>query len=207
MAWKKDGNPTVYPIVSQNLSAINSSKRLEVKADGVTYEEAGEYTCEVYNGVDGMTAASATLEVICEYTFPSRFSVEIPSSTWRIYHAITWNAISRSLCYPCAFCCSIPPVVPEFTLKPKDTTVMEGKSVIFNCNATGIPTPGISWSYSDAGGLPPNSRQLSNGSLLVTDVRNTVDYEGTYSCNVSSRAGASIAHANLTVWSKYFLIK
>ena len=87
-------------------------------------------------------------------------------------------------------------------MKPKDTTVMEGKSVIFNCNATGIPTPGISWSYSDAGGLPPNSRQLSDGSLLVNDVKNTVDYEGTYGCNVSSRAGVSVAHANLTVWSK-----
>jgi len=79
--WKKDGKPAVYPIVSQNLSVINSSMRLEVKVDGVTYEEAGKYTCEVYNGVDGMTAESATLEVICEYTFPSRFSVEIPSST------------------------------------------------------------------------------------------------------------------------------
>lgn len=92
-------------------------------------------------------------------------------------------------------------------MKPRDTTVMEGNSVIFNCNATGIPTPEISWSYSGAGGLPANSRQLSNGSLLVTDVKNTVDYEGTYSCNVSSRAGVGVAHANLTVWSKYFLIK
>ena len=90
-------------------------------------------------------------------------------------------------------------------MKPRDTTVVEGKSVVFNCNATGIPTPGISWSYSGAGGLPPNSRQLSNGSLLVTDVKNTVNYEGTYSCNVSSRAGASLADANLTVWSKYIL--
>ena len=81
IVWKKDGNPIVYPIVSQNLSAINSSKRLEVKADGVTYEEAGKYTCEVYNGVDGMTAASATLEVLCKYTFPSIFSVKISYST------------------------------------------------------------------------------------------------------------------------------
>ena len=70
IVWKKDGNLTEYPIVTTNLSAINSSKRLEIRSDGVTYQEAGNYTCEVYNGADGLAAVFDTLEVICEY-FPN----------------------------------------------------------------------------------------------------------------------------------------
>lgn len=101
IVWKKDGNLTEYPIVTTNLSAINSSKRLEIRSDGVTYQEAGNYTCEVYNGADGLAAVFDTLEVICEYfpnlvttvsivrylrwqistlTFPSRFPVHVLAS-------------------------------------------------------------------------------------------------------------------------------
>ena len=80
---------------------------------------------------------------------------------------------------------------------------MEEVSVIFNCSATGMPTPRISWRFNGAAGLPPNSSQLSNGSLLIPDVQNTVDYEGTYICSASNRASVSVAQANLTVWGKY----
>ena len=80
---------------------------------------------------------------------------------------------------------------------------MEGESVTFHCKATGIPTPKISWSYSGAAGLPHNSSQLSNGSLVIYAVRNTPYYEGSsYRCNATSRAGVSVAEASLTVWCK-----
>ena len=67
VTWKKDGNVTEYPFVSTIISAINSSTRLDIGADGVTYQESGNYTCEVYNGVDGMPTVTASVEVICEY--------------------------------------------------------------------------------------------------------------------------------------------
>ena len=75
--------------------------------------------------------------------------------------------------------------------------------MVFDCSATGIPTPVILWSFKGTGSLPSTSSQLSNGSLLVTDVQNNVDYEGTYTCSASSRAGVSTAEANLTVWGRH----
>ena len=66
VVWKKDGNLTVLPTVTSIVLAINSSKRLEISGNGARYQEAGNYTCEVYNGVDGIAAVSSTLEVICE---------------------------------------------------------------------------------------------------------------------------------------------
>ena len=66
VVWKKDGNLTLLPAVSSIVSAINSSERLEIGGNGATYQEAGNYTCEVNNGVDGMPVLSSTLEIICE---------------------------------------------------------------------------------------------------------------------------------------------
>ena len=94
-------------------------------------------------------------------------------------------------------------VFPEFTITPKDATVVEERSVVFDCSATGIPTPIISWSFKGSGSLPSTSSQLSNGSLLVTDVQNNINYEGTYTCSASSKVGVSTVEANLTVWGRH----
>ena len=67
VVWKKDGNAGVFTTTTMNVSSTNSSNRLEIRPAGVTYQEAGNYTCEVYNGVDGKSKVSDKLEVICEY--------------------------------------------------------------------------------------------------------------------------------------------
>ena len=67
--WKKDGNAGGYATISMNVSSTNSSTRLEIRPEGVTYQDAGNYTCEVYNGVDGQRKISHKLEVICESFF------------------------------------------------------------------------------------------------------------------------------------------
>ena len=40
--------------------------RLYLHIDGVTYQEAGNYTCDVFNGVGGNISAWDTLQVFCK---------------------------------------------------------------------------------------------------------------------------------------------
>ena len=47
-------------------SPWNAGSRLYLRMDGVTYQDAGNYTCEVFNGVGGNISATDTLQVFCE---------------------------------------------------------------------------------------------------------------------------------------------
>ena len=47
-------------------SPWNVTSRLYLRLDGVTYQDAGNYTCEVFNGVGGNISASDTLQVFCK---------------------------------------------------------------------------------------------------------------------------------------------
>ena len=47
-------------------SPWNAGSRLYLRADGVTYQDAGNYTCEVFNGVGGNISATDTLQVFCK---------------------------------------------------------------------------------------------------------------------------------------------
>ena len=44
----------------------NVTSRLYLRSNGVTYQEAGNYTCEVSNGVGIHGSVNATTEVLCE---------------------------------------------------------------------------------------------------------------------------------------------
>lgn len=88
-------------------------------------------------------------------------------------------------------------VLPEFPRQPVDQIIHEGDNVTFVCNATGVPTPAISWAYND-GPLPATS-DARGGTLTVTAVKNTASYEGNYICIAVSRAGVSKTTAKLTV--------
>jgi len=45
----------------------NVTSRLYVRLDGMTYQEAGSYTCEVSNGVGNQGTVNATSEILCKY--------------------------------------------------------------------------------------------------------------------------------------------
>lgn len=47
-------------------SPWNVTSRLYLRVDGVTYQDAGNYTCEVFNGVGGNVSATDTIQVFCE---------------------------------------------------------------------------------------------------------------------------------------------
>ena len=75
--WKKgaDEVPTaeklninkVVQIVSNTSSESpwNVSSRLFLRTGGITYAEAGNYTCEVFNGVDRNHPEKQNIEVLC----------------------------------------------------------------------------------------------------------------------------------------------
>ena len=47
-------------------SPWNVTSRLYLRVDGVTYQDAGNYTCKVFNGVGGNDSLKDTLQVFCE---------------------------------------------------------------------------------------------------------------------------------------------
>ena len=93
-------------------------------------------------------------------------------------------------------------VFPEFVITPSDTIVLEGATAILNCEASGVPEPKLKWTLLGSNGLPNGSMQLSNGSLVIPNVRNTPEYEDVYNCTAFSRAGVRVVQAWLTVWGK-----
>ena len=67
-----------------------------------------------------------------------------------------------------------------FVTKPKNKTVVVGKTAVLRCNATGIPEPDINW-MKDHGGLDKRRiRQLANGNLFIRDVH--MSDAGQYTC-------------------------
>ena len=58
-----------------------------------------------------------------------------------IYYIMTCNAVTATLNQHC----SIIAVPPSLTKTPADQTVIESDTATFHCNATGNPTPKITW--------------------------------------------------------------
>ena len=92
-------------------------------------------------------------------------------------------------------------------IAPRNTTVLETKSAILDCHASGVPAPKLRWTPAGSNRLPIGSIHLSNGSLLIPDVKNTPDYEGMYNCTALSGTGVRVAQASLTVWGKHLSVK
>ena len=81
VVWKKDGvevknisvfseaynNQVVQVFDFSRSSSWNISSRLFLRTGGITYSEAGNYTCEVFNGVDTNHSEQGNIEVLCMY--------------------------------------------------------------------------------------------------------------------------------------------
>ena len=63
-----------------------------------------------------------------------------------------------------------------------NTTIQEGDSAFINCKGTGWPTPTVNWGREKNNGnkLPPNFKQLPNGSLHISEVK--LEDAGEYYC-------------------------
>ena len=91
---------------------------------------------------------------------------------------------------------SFSPVFPEFNVKPENQIALADSNVTFDCNASGVPGPVITWLF-DGGHLPYSL--ATNGTLSVYHVQNSDSFEGNYTCIASNRAGLNSSTATLTV--------
>ena len=107
--------------------------------------------------------------------------------------------VTFSAFYQCSFL-SVPPSIDRIGLdmNPK---VIENGTVIINCPASGIPTPGIAWLRNDQIIDPlrvhnmyliADGRQLRINNAQITD-------QATYRCLVTNKAGKDYADFDLEV--------
>ena len=75
-----------------------------------------------------------------------------------------------------------------FTSQPSDVTIIEKRSLVLPCSASGFPTPTITW-YRD-GTIVTRHTQLTSGALSIYSVETTD--EGEYDCVVVSITGYEI---------------
>ena len=87
---------------------------------------------------------------------------------------------------------------------PLNTIAVVDSNATFSCNASGVPDPVITWSWS-GGRLPEHV--VTNNNLTVFAVKNTAAFEGWYTCNASNLAGHDTRTVNLTVdGMSYFIL-
>lgn len=110
----------------------------------------------------------------------------------------------RYFCHYLFFCLVLPKIdTTDVVLYPKVTV---NRTVILNCPASGIPTPGIVWTKSGEvfdPALHPNVQVLSEGrQLRITSA--AISDSGTYTCTARNKAGEDSLEHQLSVFSKNF---
>lgn len=121
--WKKDGRPLPHDldVQQQNLQFVSNLYFSKLSA-----RHSGHYTCIVSNEV-----------AVANYTAHLRIK-----GNYRVF--ITRDLFTRmgeqrsSLFFLFA-------VSPVWTIEPTDTSVLFEQSVVLNCQASGFPTPTVSW--------------------------------------------------------------
>ncbi|KAM9371192.1 protein sidekick-2 [Phaethornis superciliosus] len=96
-------------------------------------------------------------------------------------------------------------IAPNITRGPQDSTVIDGMSVILNCETSGAPRPAITWQKGErvlaSGSVQlPRFTLLESGSLLLSPAH--LDDAGTYTCLATNSRGVDEAAADLVVWAR-----
>lgn len=87
---------------------------------------------------------------------------------------------------------------PEVVVESISETVIEGDKVELLCNASGIPTPSITWER--VGSNLPNGALDRNGHLTIPSAG--ADDAGTYACKAVNSEGEDIVNVQLEVIGK-----
>ncbi|KAI4886153.1 hypothetical protein NFI96_012152 [Prochilodus magdalenae] len=87
------------------------------------------------------------------------------------------------------------PVEPRASVSQEDITAVEGQTVTMHCQATGSPTPDVSWSKLRA--PLPWQHKAEGGTLTLSNVGR--QDSGQYICNATNAAGYSEAYVQLEV--------
>uniref|UniRef100_A0A9J8A7R4 Protein tyrosine kinase 7 (inactive) n=1 Tax=Cyprinus carpio carpio TaxID=630221 RepID=A0A9J8A7R4_CYPCA len=89
----------------------------------------------------------------------------------------------------------------EFKLEPEQTTVYQGHTAVFHCQASGDPQPYVQWMLRDKLlSSSSSSRPMPNGSLVISDV--TTDDTGVYTCIAGNTCNIRDTAAQLYVVEK-----
>lgn len=98
-------------------------------------------------------------------------------------------------------------VKPYLISGPEDITVLNGKTVTFECRVGGDPLPDVLWRRTADGGNMPLGRVhiLEDRSLQLDSV--TVEDQGDYICEADNTVGTISAWGSLTVQGKSFFIE
>ncbi|NXM38502.1 SDK2 protein, partial [Gymnorhina tibicen] len=96
-------------------------------------------------------------------------------------------------------------IAPNITRGPQDSTVIDGMSVLLNCETSGAPRPAITWQKGErvlaSGSVQlPRFTLLESGSLLVSPAH--LPDAGTYTCLATNSRGVDEASADLVVWAR-----
>ncbi|NXS62977.1 SDK2 protein, partial [Brachypteracias leptosomus] len=96
-------------------------------------------------------------------------------------------------------------IAPNITRGPQDSTVIDGMSVILNCQTSGAPRPAITWQKGEkvlaSGSVQlPRFTLLESGSLLLSPAH--LADAGTYTCLATNSRGVDEAAADLVVWAR-----
>nr|XP_022314517.1 peroxidasin-like isoform X2 [Crassostrea virginica] len=87
---------------------------------------------------------------------------------------------------------------PSMVTTPSDTSGQVGQSVRLSCQATGIPTPVISWKFNSITIIPSRKYAVDTvGNLDIADLQKAD--EGVYTCQASNEEGFAVADARITV--------
>ena len=88
---------------------------------------------------------------------------------------------------------------PEITTHPKSRVIIEGSDIVLTCNATGNPTPLISWTIDgfviSSSGDPRINFEAGNKILNIRNVSRAD--EGEYRCVASNYLGDACSNATL----------
>ena len=93
-------------------------------------------------------------------------------------------------------------VKPKFTVKPQNTTVFEGQSLLVDCEAYGDPEPVITWIKDE--GKVRKTIKTNNNSLYLPEVKEKD--AGKYTCYAGSKGGLNTTDFYLTVERKHFAL-
>ncbi|XP_010209386.1 PREDICTED: LOW QUALITY PROTEIN: protein sidekick-2, partial [Tinamus guttatus] len=160
--------------------------------------DAGRYYVQAVNDKNGdnKTSQPITLAVASEL----RISGLLPHDTG-MFQCFARNAAGE---VQATTYLAVTSIAPNITKGPQDSTVIDGMSVVLNCETSGAPRPAIAWQKGErilaSGSVQlPRFTLLESGSLLVSPAH--LDDAGTYSCLATNSRGVDEASADLVVWA------
>ncbi|XP_071834014.1 inactive tyrosine-protein kinase 7-like isoform X2 [Apostichopus japonicus] len=86
-------------------------------------------------------------------------------------------------------------IKPKFTVIPQNTTVLEGETIVVNCEAFGDPNPVVTWVKEE--GKDRKSIKSSNSSLYIENA--SEEDSGKYICFAGSKGGLNTTDVFITV--------